>query len=85
MSDENGTFAQYRVYCAMHSFTDCVTGVTLGTAIWAVQWLFGDAFERWMVTPGWMGELAHFLCYRWVSHAWWNSPSGDHFPRRNSC
>jgi len=51
MIDENVTS---RVYCAMHSFTDCVTGVTLGTAIWALQWLLGDAFERWMVAPGWM-------------------------------
>lgn len=51
----------------MHSFTDCVMGVTLGTAIWAIQWLFGDVFERWMATPGWMGELVFPLFRRWVS------------------
>lgn len=41
----------------MHSFTDCVMGVLLGTAIWAVQVLYGAVFERWMTTPGWIGML----------------------------
>ncbi|KAF8318649.1 hypothetical protein DL93DRAFT_2095035 [Clavulina sp. PMI_390] len=42
-----------RIYCAMHSFTDCVVGVSLGTAIWAGQYFLGSMFDHWMTTPGW--------------------------------
>lgn len=41
----------------MHSFTDCFMGILLGTGIWAVQWVYGDMFEQWMITPGWTVPL----------------------------
>ena len=47
-----------RLYCAMHSFTDCAMGILLGSAISAVQWSCGEMFENWMMTPGWAGT--HF-------------------------
>ena len=49
-----------RLYCAMHSFTDCVAGILLGTAIWAVQWTWGQTFETWMSASGWLGT--GFIC-----------------------
>ncbi|KAL5637770.1 hypothetical protein ACGC1H_002136 [Rhizoctonia solani] len=42
-----------RLYCAMHSFTDCAAGVAVGTAIWAVQLQWGDAFDLWISSNGW--------------------------------
>ena len=46
-----------RLYCAMHSFTDCIMGVTLGSAIAAAQWVFGEQFEIWKTQPGWTGSF----------------------------
>jgi len=46
-----------RLYCAMHSFTDCFVGVVLGSAIAAAQWAFGDLFEKWLAMPGWTVPL----------------------------
>ncbi|KZT61729.1 acid phosphatase/Vanadium-dependent haloperoxidase [Calocera cornea HHB12733] len=41
-----------RLYCAMHSFTDCIAGCTIGTMIWAVQWTWEDQIEQFMGTKG---------------------------------
>ncbi|KAF8325770.1 phosphatidic acid phosphatase type 2/haloperoxidase [Cantharellus anzutake] len=43
-----------RLYCAMHSFSDCIMGVALGTAIWAAQVVFGDVFDDWLMTKSWI-------------------------------
>ncbi|KAH7332750.1 phosphatidic acid phosphatase type 2/haloperoxidase [Rhizoctonia solani] len=42
-----------RLYCAMHSFTDCAAGVVVGTAIWAAQLQWGSAFDLWISSNGW--------------------------------
>ncbi|KZO92042.1 acid phosphatase/Vanadium-dependent haloperoxidase [Calocera viscosa TUFC12733] len=41
-----------RLYCAMHSFTDCIAGCTIGTLIWTVQWNWEDHIEQFMGTKG---------------------------------
>ncbi|CAE6527519.1 unnamed protein product [Rhizoctonia solani] len=42
-----------RLYCAMHSFTDCAMGIAVGTAIWAAQIQWGNAFDLWISSNGW--------------------------------
>ncbi|KAG8733556.1 hypothetical protein FRC11_005225 [Ceratobasidium sp. 423] len=42
-----------RLYCAMHSFTDCAAGIAVGTAIWAAQIQWGNAFDLWISSNGW--------------------------------
>ncbi|KAG8794617.1 hypothetical protein FRC12_023115 [Ceratobasidium sp. 428] len=42
-----------RLYCAMHSFTDCIAGITVGTAIWAAQMQWGNAIDAWITQNGW--------------------------------
>ncbi|CAE6481494.1 unnamed protein product [Rhizoctonia solani] len=42
-----------RLYCAMHSFTDCAAGIAVGTAIWAAQLQWGSAFDLWISSNGW--------------------------------
>ncbi|KAG9022991.1 hypothetical protein FS837_006056 [Tulasnella sp. UAMH 9824] len=46
-----------RLYCGMHSFTDCTAGVLLGTMIWAAQWTWGPLLDQWFSTPGWQVPL----------------------------
>ncbi|KAI0360328.1 PAP2-domain-containing protein [Trametes cingulata] len=43
-----------RLYTAMHSFTDCIAGMTIGTAVWAVHILVGDYVDTWIRTSGWI-------------------------------
>ncbi|KAF9947756.1 hypothetical protein BGZ70_002524 [Mortierella alpina] len=42
-----------RLYCGMHSITDCVGGSLIGLCIWAVQWTFRHTIEYYMVSPVW--------------------------------
>ncbi|KAG0369720.1 hypothetical protein BC939DRAFT_441650 [Gamsiella multidivaricata] len=42
-----------RLYCGMHSITDCVGGSIIGITIWAVQWTFRRTIEYYMVSPVW--------------------------------
>ncbi|KAI8349066.1 hypothetical protein B0O80DRAFT_390074 [Mortierella sp. GBAus27b] len=42
-----------RLYCGMHSITDCVGGSLIGIAIWATQWTFRHTIEYYMVSPVW--------------------------------
>ncbi|KAG0308506.1 hypothetical protein BGZ98_007775 [Dissophora globulifera] len=42
-----------RLYCGMHSITDCVGGSIIGISIWAVQWTFRHTIEYYMVSPIW--------------------------------
>ena len=44
-----------RLYCAMHSFTDCVVGASIGAAVWAAHWACEDYIENWLSTSGWSG------------------------------
>lgn len=45
-----------RLYTAMHSFTDCATGVVIGVAIWVLFVLYGDALDNWLKNSGWIGS-----------------------------
>ncbi|KLO10046.1 hypothetical protein SCHPADRAFT_857089 [Schizopora paradoxa] len=40
-----------RLYCGMHSFTDCATGCILGASVWAVHALWWRPIEDWLVSP----------------------------------
>ncbi|GJJ68024.1 dihydrosphingosine 1-phosphate phosphatase [Entomortierella parvispora] len=42
-----------RLYCGMHSITDCVGGSMIGLTIWATQWTFRQTIEYYMVSPVW--------------------------------
>lgn len=46
-----------RIYTGMHSFTDCAFGLFLGSAIWGVYALCGDALDMWLKTSGWIGMI----------------------------
>ena len=46
-----------RIYAAMHSFTDCVFGVVLGAAIWALQHLYLGQVVEVIVNGSWIGEF----------------------------
>lgn len=43
-----------RIYAGMHSFTDCTFGLVLGTAIWWLFYMCGDALDVWIKTSGWI-------------------------------
>ncbi|KAG0068455.1 PAP2 superfamily-domain-containing protein [Linnemannia elongata] len=42
-----------RLYCGMHSITDCIGGTLIGLGIWAAQWTFRHTIEYYMVSPVW--------------------------------
>ena len=42
-----------RLYCGMHSITDCIGGSMIGITIWATQWTFRHTIEYYMVSPVW--------------------------------
>ncbi|KAF9090835.1 hypothetical protein BGX23_005670 [Mortierella sp. AD031] len=42
-----------RLYCGMHSITDCIGGSLIGLCIWATQWAFRHTIEYYMVSPIW--------------------------------
>ncbi|KAG0292345.1 hypothetical protein BGZ96_004305 [Linnemannia gamsii] len=42
-----------RLYCGMHSITDCIGGTIIGVGIWATQWTFRHTIEYYMVSPVW--------------------------------
>jgi len=42
-----------RLYCGMHSFTDCTVGCLVGAAVWVVYWFVEEWLEAWLVTAGW--------------------------------
>ena len=45
-----------RLYCGMHSFTDCTVGVVLGATVWALYWAMENIIENWISTAGWYGK-----------------------------
>ncbi|KAK3839593.1 MAG: PAP2 superfamily-domain-containing protein [Linnemannia gamsii] len=42
-----------RLYCGMHSITDCIGGTLIGLGIWATHWAFRHTIEYYMVSPVW--------------------------------
>ncbi|KAG9093255.1 hypothetical protein FS749_014775 [Ceratobasidium sp. UAMH 11750] len=57
-----------RLYCAMHSFTDCIAGITLGSAIWAAQMQWGNAIDGWITQNGWMVPITVLATGLFVVH-----------------
>lgn len=49
-----------RLYAGMHSFTDCVAGVTLGTLIWAIQGIWYPALENWIISGPSSDSVWHY-------------------------
>ncbi|TFK49275.1 hypothetical protein OE88DRAFT_1662718 [Heliocybe sulcata] len=47
-----------RIYTAMHSFTDCAMGITLGVSLWLAQLYLEKPLENWVLGNGWLGPLA---------------------------
>lgn len=45
-----------RLYCGMHSFTDCGVGVAVGAAVSVAYWVMEETIEQWISTPGWSGK-----------------------------
>lgn len=43
-----------RIYTAMHSFTDCIFGLIIGVAIWALQHLYLERVGEAIVNGGWI-------------------------------
>ncbi|PCH44674.1 hypothetical protein WOLCODRAFT_139137 [Wolfiporia cocos MD-104 SS10] len=43
-----------RLYTGMHSFTDCIFGVALGAAIWAVNLVSTVPLHAWITNSGWV-------------------------------
>lgn len=43
-----------RLYTGMHSFTDCIMGVSLGAAIWALSLVCSDGLHDWIRDSGWI-------------------------------
>jgi dihydrosphingosine 1-phosphate phosphatase len=63
-----------RLYCGMHSFTDCGVGIALGAAVSAAYWVMEEAIERWICTPGWTGKSVIYECHEVSSHIHNQSP-----------
>ncbi|KAG9100434.1 hypothetical protein FRC06_004143 [Ceratobasidium sp. 370] len=57
-----------RLYCAMHSFTDCIAGIAVGTAIWAAHMQWGNAIDRWVTQNGWMVPVTVLATGLFVVH-----------------
>ncbi|OBZ77993.1 hypothetical protein A0H81_02684 [Grifola frondosa] len=45
-----------RLYTAMHSFTDCIMGISLGAGIWGLHVLCGPWLDAWITHSGWIGR-----------------------------
>lgn len=52
-----------RLYTGMHSFTDCVVGVSLGVIIWGAYAMMKETFGNWLATAHWIGETFHPCWY----------------------
>ncbi|KAH8116160.1 PAP2 superfamily-domain-containing protein [Phellopilus nigrolimitatus] len=72
-----------RLYTGMHSITDCVVGVALGTGVWGAHALWWSPIEAWVVGasgdsawPSWVGPLAIALLCGLMVH-WHPQPVDD--------
>ncbi|KAF9161913.1 hypothetical protein DFQ26_004034 [Actinomortierella ambigua] len=52
-----------RLYCGMHSITDCVGGSAIGVAIWGAYWYYREAIEYYMVSPIWWDPVDDCPCF----------------------
>lgn len=43
-----------RIYAGMHSFTDCISGIIIGAAIWVLQHLYLERIGEAIVNGGWI-------------------------------
>jgi len=50
------TIVYGRLYCGMHSLTDCIVGTAVGAAVWGTYWAIEDVVELWVVNSGWYGK-----------------------------
>jgi len=46
-----------RVYCGMHSFTDCTVGAIVGLAITAFWWTVGPTLEAFVISFDWRSPI----------------------------
>lgn len=44
-----------RIYCGMHSVSDCVVGGAIGIATWIAINSLEDTIESWLVNPSYGG------------------------------
>ncbi|KAG8870764.1 hypothetical protein FRB97_009378 [Tulasnella sp. 331] len=52
-----------RLYCAMHSFSDCLMGIFLGSSVFVAHWAWGSMYWDWLTTAGWQAPIiAIILC-----------------------
>lgn len=49
-----------RIYCGMHSITDCMAGSLLGAVIWGAHWLVEERIDAWTRTGGLEGKFSSF-------------------------
>lgn len=58
-----GSIVLGRLYCGMHSFTDCVAGTLLGSSIGLVQGIYGAQIEEFITGANWiLPAIASLLC-----------------------
>jgi hypothetical protein len=58
-----GSIVLGRLYCGMHSFTDCIVGSLLGATIGGIQGLYGDQIEAYVAGANWVLPVtASLLC-----------------------
>jgi len=53
-----------RIYCGMHSVTDCVFGVVVGSSITLFWWRFGDFIVESVATGGW--QIPVLTTFAWA-------------------
>jgi hypothetical protein len=53
-----------RIYCGMHSITDCVFGVFMGCSITLFWWRFGDFIVESVATGGW--QIPVLTTFAWA-------------------
>lgn len=47
-----------RIYCGMHSISDCIVGGTIGVVTWVLIKSLEDTIESWLVNPSYGGDIA---------------------------
>jgi hypothetical protein len=53
-----------RIYCGMHSITDCVFGILMGSSITLFWWRFGSWILEFVATGGW--QIPVITTLTWV-------------------
>jgi len=50
-----------RLYCGMHSFTDVAVGTLIGAVVGALQGIYGERIEHFIVTANWLLPVCTIL------------------------